>query len=122
MKKFRVWDKLEKNFIYFTAFEGLLDHCDPTYRKRNLGPIEQFTGLTDSEGKEIYEGDIITEYVKHTREKYDYVVFWCNEQFRFKLRMLVGGNADGWGFDQTMNCKVIGTIHTHSELLEESNE
>ncbi|RDD75356.1 hypothetical protein DVV32_15075 [Lactiplantibacillus plantarum] len=87
---------------------------------------EQFTGLTDSDGKDIYEGDIlatssmiygenITDYLKvELRE--DYAGFYCGEK---PLYACLGEWDADIKFSQTYP-KIVGNVHENPELLEES--
>ena len=91
----------------------------------NADVIEQYTGLKDKNGKEIYEGDIIQEEIdfnsKMTDGTFRYRVYWDEEELCWCLEHI--GNEsirhELWQFDEST--EVIGNIHENPELLEQDD-
>ena len=112
-RKFRAW---QDNQVLHQAglgnyaisrFVGFID---------NDSPLMEFTGVTDYNGIEIYEGDIIQTYCYNKIQKHEVIL------------SRLGWTAGGYHLDDIyfvgsgINFKVIGNIHQEPELLkQESN-
>ena len=78
--------------------------------------IEQYTGLKDKNGKEIYEGDILTAFGNY------YKVVFESERSGFVAKRVDAPKDDFFagyfGRYLVKHCEVIGKIHENPELLE----
>jgi len=116
--KFRAWNK-EKSEMQF--FAGIFNNSRPSTNmsigpnKRanilnRIGPIEQFTGLQDNNGKEIYEGDIVRAL---RWDAYADAAQYSNQEVTF----------NGGRFSGCYSCRdvleIIGNIHENPKLAAE---
>lgn len=107
---------------------GKIDYAEtPVHRDS----VDQFTGLFDKNGKEIYEGDILRgdDYPFYDAEKdsYNYyaIVEWDEEAAQFYAYIHLAKDAEVRGISQGIGedmenlreMEVIGNIHDNPELL-----
>lgn len=123
MIKFRAWDNLLNKMlvVYRISFDGPVDgvqvHCylddrgaegSTEYAYDGDGLIlEQFTGLKDVNGKDIYEGDIVeNERGEILRVSYSAI----DASF-------VAGNCYFGSIGAGKEIRIIGNVHANQELL-----
>lgn len=132
--KFRAWDKSQNKMyqvrgINFDNEDLWLKINETQIMGANLFEVElmQYTGLKDKNGKEIYEGDIVTYSVKGFK-KINKTVMTFNEEHGAYLFGIYEGVKMPCGKKTRMNkytrksvnnVEVIGNIYENPELLKE---
>lgn len=117
--KFRAWYKPEKKMIYNiqNEFEERIElgmDCFSGYLKNDDFIVNQFTGRTDKEGKEIYEDDILLIIGQGY-----FRVTWDRDNCKFYLLPLED-YLDKMPLDRSweIDYEVEGNIHENKDLLE----
>jgi uncharacterized phage protein (TIGR01671 family) len=125
--KFRVWDKLAERMIYphnDNQQHFIIDLNGQFHNLQNGSGgddyvIQQYTGLTDKNGKEIYEGDIVQYNQNSSYDNMNFIAKWSDD----KLGFIFQSNSGEQLVNQTphlnrfKHLEVVGNIFEHSELL-----
>ncbi|CAK1225137.1 hypothetical protein R54839_PPFHFPJH_00155 [Fructobacillus fructosus] len=129
--KFRAWDRFAKEMVFAKTIDfgtnGAECIVDSDGINGDVGgewDLEQYTGLHDKNGKEIYEGDIVEIIVEHN------VYYPSNDAPKFtpikkvcpvKVRpgIMTVGKWILCEFKQD-KIQVIGNVHENPELLEKN--
>jgi uncharacterized phage protein (TIGR01671 family) len=114
--KFRAWDKKQKKMLYGVSIGTIKvwDENAPiishefSYSENCV--FEQYTGLKDKNGKEIYEGDIL-QIDDHVLG--DFEVVW--QGLGWKVKRSVG--YETLAVHKAEDIVVVGNIHENPELI-----
>ena len=83
--------------------------------------VGQFIGLTDKNGKKIFEGDIVQYQPEYWCEPMQSVVEYCADKWNYPAFDLKDHDYAANGLQcahEEEGCEVIGNIHDNPELLE----
>jgi uncharacterized phage protein (TIGR01671 family) len=130
--KFRAFDTFQGKYVFegfhvigeVTAFGGIdsVIRENPRPGKGSLEALndfilEQFTGLKDKNGKDIYEGDIL----RLRKSKFKRIVCFYMDSFvaRVKDKKHICVDESDWEplWKEDGQWKIIGNIHENTELL-----
>ena len=110
--KFRAWDGTDN--IYFLPPEIIgLDGDFSEVIKRTGWLFEQFTGLLDKNGVEIYEGDVVYFF-----EKNKFEIEFEEDSCCFGLRNMSDDRFFSLSLCGVHASTIVGNIHDNPELLE----
>lgn len=132
--KFRVWHRGKKEWVHPPGIEPnilgeivlLGEFCRVPIEELNDLEVLQFTGMIDSSGREVYEGDIVCEKMT------DEIAFSGETQNMGRVFFAAGTfmiDGDGPLYDRTHSLTpdkledylVIGNIFENPELLERNS-
>jgi uncharacterized phage protein (TIGR01671 family) len=124
--KFRAWDRVANEMLHVESHQNCdrlkVSFSGTPFEENEVQPdlvLMQFTGLTDKNGKEIYEGDCGV-FVGQFEKSWPMEVRWTDGKFvlrrgtdhkRLKNQVDLNVVLDGHQFE------VIGNIYENPELL-----
>lgn len=132
--KFRVWEKNDCRFLknFHVLFASNLNSVSvgEFYYTENASHgyglenekdviIQQFTGLRDSAGTDIYEGDICKLAANGGIAMADFIGNERGQDYSFTYAFVIPGTCyrQDFSFEKPENIKILGNIFENPELL-----
>ena len=116
--KFRAWVKEDSEMKGY-----MITHDSPelnyselidTHNENGNTILMQYTGLTDKNGKEIYEGDVL-EFPFEMG-----IVYVINDGFRFAIKSFGSQTIEYESEEVLKQTKIIGNIYENPEFIQSS--
>ncbi len=113
--KFRAWDKVVKRMLFdvYLCRDSIEFGENGYHANKDQFIFMQYTGLKDSKGNEIAEGDRLKMSVSTPYHRFEFEVFW--REYKWVAKQI------GQDFYLDMNnlpCEVTGNIYENHELLD----
>ena len=125
--KFREWDADNHCMVYdwykVVSQKPYSENRFLGIQKQTLATeVMQYTGLKDKNGKEIYEGDIITTEIKYLDHLKQYIIGFRNGTFCFlendeEVQVWDDGINKWHSLENIYSIRVVGNIYENPEIL-----
>jgi hypothetical protein len=144
IRNFRVWDISRGRYLadtetslhaftdYYlslwgqlTAFEGAISEspvCSQTKVDKDNFIIEEFVGIKDVDGKDIYEGDILESPIGWMYPKMHGEVKWDKKELNMVFECKPYSTLWNISLESNRQYKIIGNIHKDKRLIYKNNQ